>query len=92
MLRYLLLALPFSAFSQETIPKKANTIEVSGVTFKEVAMGLLDANYTLEKVDSNFQTIKTEFKNGTNKNKWMKLRILVRMKDSIAIIVDSCPC
>jgi hypothetical protein len=78
--------LPLFSFSQENIPKKANTIEVNGVSFRELANQLLDANFNLERVDSSFQTIKTEFKSGTGKSKWMKLRLLARVKDSTAII------
>lgn len=86
MLKYLFLLFPIVALFQQSIPKKANTIEVKGVSFKEVANGLLDAGYSFEKVDSNFQTIKTEFKEGTGKNKWMKLRLITRVKDSTVII------
>ena len=86
MLKYIFLLLPFWGVSQNEIPKKANTIELQGVFFKEIANGLLDAGYTFEKVDSNFYTIRTEFKNGTGKNKWMKCRLLIRVKDSTAII------
>ncbi len=78
------LIIPITTFSQEIIPKKSNTIEVSGVTFKEVANTLLDFGYSFDKIDSNYQTIKTDFKEGTGKNNWMKLRIIVRVKDSIA--------
>ena len=85
MFKYLFfLFIPVVAISQEKIPKKSNTIEVSGVTFKEVANTLLDFGYTFDKIDSNYQTIKTDFKQGAGKNKWMKLRIVVRVKDSIA--------
>jgi hypothetical protein len=85
MFKYLFfLFIPLTAISQEKIPKKSNTIEVSGVTFKEVVNTLLDFGYTFDKIDSNYQTIKTDFKQGAGKNKWMKLRILVRVKDSIA--------
>ena len=86
MFKYLFfLFIPLTAISQEKIPKKSNTIEVSGVTFKEVANTLLDLGFTFDKIDSNYQTIKTDFKQGTGKNKWMKFRIMVRVKDSIAI-------
>lgn len=86
MLKYFFLLLPIFAISQEKIPKKTNTIEVKGISFNEAANGLLDAGYIFEKIDSNFNTIKTEFKEGMGKNKWMKLRILVRIKDSTAIV------
>lgn len=86
MLKYIFLFFPIASLSQQAIPKKTNTIEVKGVSFREVANSLLDAGYTLEKTDSNFQTIKTDFKDGTGKNKWMKLRLITRIKDSTAII------
>lgn len=85
-MKYLFLLIPLFSFSQKEIPKKANTITIVGVVFKEAANSLLDAGYTFEKVDSNFQTIKTEFKEGTGKNKWMRLRLYVRIKDSSAIV------
>ena len=86
MLKYIFLLFPLFALSQQKIPKKTNTIEVKGVSFKEVANSLLDAGYAFEKTDSNFQTIKTEFKDGVGKNKWMKLRLMTRVKDSTATI------
>ena len=67
-------------------PKGANTIRVSDVTFRDVAKKLLDAGYTFDKIDSNFQTVKTEFRKGFGKNEWMKIRFFIRMKDSSAII------
>lgn len=79
----LCLLIPCLCISQ---PKGTNTIKIIGVTFNQVVNGLLDAAYTLEKIDSNYQTIKTEFRDGTGKNKWMKLRLLIRVKDSVAII------
>ena len=42
--------------------------------------------YSFEKIDSNYQRIKTEFKTDEGKNKWMKLRLFIRVKDSTAII------
>jgi hypothetical protein len=78
--------LPILVNSQDKIPKKANTIEISGVAFRQVADALLDAGFTFEKIDSNFLTIKTDFKEGTGKNKWMKLRLLTRVKDSAVFI------
>ena len=43
-----------------------------------------EINFTFDKIDSNYQTIKTDFKEGAGKNKWMKLRLNVRVKDSVA--------
>jgi len=80
----ILFVVPLSLFSQE-IPKGANTIEVRGVSFKEVAKALLEGGYTFEKVDSNFQSIETGFKQ-SKKNKKMEMSLYVRIKDSAAII------
>lgn len=82
----ILLLFPLFSFSQSKIEKGTNTINVIGITFKQAAESLLDAGFYIEKTDSIFQTIKTEFKTGTGKNKWMKLRLFVRVKDSTAII------
>lgn len=81
-----LIFLPFLVRSQDRIPKKTNTIEVLGVTFKECADALLNAGFTFDKVDSNFNTIRTDFKAGTGKNKWIKFRLLTRVKDSTLLI------
>jgi hypothetical protein len=86
VLSLLFILLPFLGQSQDKIPKKTNTIEIVGVSFKEVANALLDAGFTFEKIDSNFLTIKTDFKEGTGKNKWMKLRLMTRVKDSTLFI------
>ncbi|HEY0750045.1 MAG TPA: hypothetical protein VGD26_02750, partial [Chitinophagaceae bacterium] len=77
MWKIFFLLIPIFGLSQEKIPKNANAIEVKGVSFRQVADGLLDAGYTLERTDSSFQTIKTEFKTGIGKNKWMKLRLMI---------------
>lgn len=79
----LFLIVPFSMAAQ---PKKTNTIEIEGVSFSEVANALMDAGFTLEKVDSNFQTIRTDFKEGSGKTKWMKVRYNARVKDSNVIL------
>jgi hypothetical protein len=86
MIKYIFLLLPLFGISQVKIPNKTNEIIVSGVTFKEVANGLLDAGFSIEKVDSNFNTIKTEFIEGSGKTKYLKLRLMIRVKDSTAII------
>ena len=66
-----------SAFCQEP-PKDASKIEVAGVTFREVVNNLLDQNYYIDKIDSNYQTVKTEAHNS--------LIIYARVKDSTAIL------
>jgi hypothetical protein len=62
-------------------PKGANTIKITGVTFRQVANALLDAGYSFEKIDSNFQTIRTEYK--AFQNYIPRLRFEIRVKDSI---------
>lgn len=86
MIKYIFLFFPLFAISQVKTPKKANGIQLSGVSFKEIANGLLDAGYTFDKIDSNFHTIKTEFKEGKGKTKYLKLRFMIRVKDSTAEI------
>lgn len=81
----LFILIPFISFSQK-IPKHTNTIKIHDVTFQEVANKLLDAGYTFDKIDSNYKTVKTDFKDGTGKNKNMKIRLMLRIKDSSAII------
>jgi hypothetical protein len=66
--------------------KGDNTIIVKGVGFDQVCQMLLDKGFVIEKKDSDLQTVKTEFKTGTGKNKWMKHLMNIRVKDSIATI------
>lgn len=76
--------LPCALFNQD-IPKGTNTIKVNGVTFRQVADGLLDAGYSFEKIDSNFQTIKTEFRQSKSVST-MQIALYARVKDSSLII------
>lgn len=78
--------LPVFAHTQD-IPKGANLIKVSGVTFRDAAMSLLDAGFSFEKVDSNFQTLKTEWKD--IKGYSPKIKFEIRVKDSTLIIKGS---
>lgn len=79
----LFLFAPLIAISQS---KGDNTIVVKGVGFLQVCNALLDAGYIIDKKDDGLQTVKTEFKTGKDKNKWMNLLLNVRIKDSSAII------
>lgn len=72
-----------NSYSQQ---KGDNTIVVKNVGFVEMCNALLDAGYVIEKKDVDLQTVKTEFKEGAGKNKWMKLLLIARIKDSTAII------
>lgn len=83
-MKWLLLVLMLICYTvnAQDIPKGANAIIVKGVTFKEVVNRLLDSNYTIAKIDSNFLTVETAptaVHVGT-------MIIRARIKDSIAII------
>ncbi len=85
---YIFLLCPFFLRSQE-IPKKSNTITVTGVSFKQCVTGLLDAGFMIDKIDSNYMTVRTTFipaklKNG--KDSECEMSIDVRVKDSVATI------
>lgn len=82
----LLLVFTLSSINSYSQQKKDNTITVKGVGFMQVCNALMDAGFTIEKKDNELQTAKTEFKDGTGKAKLCKLRLLVRVKDSTAII------
>lgn len=66
--------------------KKDNTITIKGVTFFEAVERLMDAGFTIEKSDSVFKTIRTDWKTGKGKTEWMKERYLIRIKDSTAFL------
>lgn len=78
-----ILLVPILAYSQG---KGDNTVIVKGVGFLQVCNALLDAGFIIDKKDDGLQTAKTEFKTGKGKNKWMKLLLTVRVKDSSVII------
>ena len=69
--------------------KGDNTIKVQEVGFTQVCNALLDSGFVIDKKDDDLQTVKTEFRDGTGKNKWMKLLLSIRVKDSVAIITGS---
>jgi hypothetical protein len=73
----------------QQIPRKANVIKVSQVTFKQVAMSLLDAGYLFQKIDSNYNTITTEPKEYSRKVGGM-IQLNIRVKDSTVIISGYC--
>jgi hypothetical protein len=89
-MKRLLFALAFVSCSvaySQSIPKDANTIIVRGVTFKEVVNRLLDSNYTIDKIDSNYQTIQTAYRL-TGKGV-VKMSLRIRAKDSTAFIAGT---
>lgn len=81
---YVALALSLTTYSQTPIPKGANTIEVIGVTFKEVGTKILEAGYSIDKIDSNFQTFRTEWKYFSKY--FLSIKLDIWVKDSTAII------
>lgn len=85
-MRAILSILFFCSLCASGQKKGDNAMVVKGVSLNESVHALLDAGFVLEKTDSNFQTITTDFKDGTGKNKWMKYRLHIRIKDSKAII------
>lgn len=66
--------------------KGDNTIQVKEVSFDVACDNLLNQGFLIDKKDMDLQTVKTEFKSGSGKNKWMKFLLTVRVKDSTAII------
>jgi hypothetical protein len=86
-MKYLLgLLLIISTTIKAQIPKNANAIEVQGVTFREVVSRLLDSNYTIAKIDSNYQTAETAPKYWNNP---YTMVVKVRVKDSTATITGT---
>lgn len=65
-------------------PKGANVIKVTGVSFKQVAQALVDNGFFFEKIDSNYQVIKTDYKEV--KGYVMTIQLEVRIKDSTATL------
>lgn len=65
--------------------KKDNTITAHPVEFKQIVNTLLDAGYVIDKIDSNYYTIKTEYKKLCS-NCLPKVSFDIRVKDSSAII------
>lgn len=84
LLTFLVITFPHNPASAQQ--KKDNTIRVKGVDFLQVCNVLLDAGYVIEKKDNDLQTVKTEFRPGKDKNRYMNLCLIIRVKDSVAII------
>src|SRR5665647_306091 len=78
----ILLLLPCFAIAQN---KNDNTIIAKGVTFKQVVNTLLDADYRIDKIDSNYYTIKTEYKKLCTEC-LPEIMFDIRVKDSAATI------
>lgn len=63
-------------------PKGTNVIKITGVAFREVAQRLVDSGFFFQKIDSNYQILRTEFKEVNRYN----VSYEVRVKDSVATI------
>ena len=85
-MKYKILILILSPLLMQAQEKKDNLIKVKGVSFSVVVNKLLDEGWNIMKIDSNYQTVTTDFRDGRDKTKWMKLRYYVRVKDSTAFI------
>ena len=85
---FLFFLFPSFVFAQE--PKKGdNTIITTGIDFRHAVNELMDEGYTIEKIDSNFKTARTEFINcplKTGKASMVNISISIRIKDSSCII------
>jgi hypothetical protein len=81
-----LLSMLLLACSTLHAQQNSNAIEVAGVSFREVVSRLLDSNYTIAKIDSNFQTVETapKYWKGT-----YTMILKARVKDSAAIITGT---
>ena len=73
-----------SIFAQD-IPKNANVIIVKGTTFDKVVNSLLDSSFVIDKMDKEYQTLKTEYKK-LRKGFVPEIMLNVRIKDSTATI------
>jgi len=78
--------IPASLFAQT---KGDNTIIIKKISFADVVNGLLDNGYTIQKLDSNYKTVTTDFINcpmDNGKPSTFNISIYVRVKDSTAFI------
>lgn len=64
---------------------KENTIIAAGVTFRQAVNVLLDNGYIIDKLDSNFYTIKTEYKKFCP-DCLPQILLNIRIKDTFAVI------
>lgn len=73
------------AYSQDIIPKKANTIIVKDVSFNEIVNRLLDSGFIINLMDKEYQFVKTEYKK-VCLDCVPSVMYNIRIKDSAAII------
>lgn len=85
---FALLLSPIISLCQDP-PKKCSVIKVTPVSFRHAVNSLLDLGYSIEKIDSNFLTVRTEPKN-YSKTKGGMVQIEIRVKDSSVIITGYC--
>jgi hypothetical protein len=80
--------LSLNGITQDTIPRKASVILVHGVAFKEVVNHLLDKNYLIDKIDSNYNTLQTQ---PANYDRTLnKIVFNLRVKDSVLYVTALC--
>ena len=72
----------------QDIPKNATTIIVKGVAFNNIVNCLLDSGFVVDKMDKEYQTLKTEYKK-LCKDCIPEILFNVRVKDSIATITGN---
>lgn len=78
----LIMFLPFATMAQN---KNDNTITAIGVGFKQVVNALLDAGFQIQKLDTTYSTIRTEYKKLCS-NCEPDYLLDIRVKDSAATI------
>lgn len=81
----LILLLPVFAFSQP--PKNANTITITGLSYKETADKLLDAGYFIDKSDPELGTLITFPVGLKDLNAYTTLRC--RIKDNVLTLTGT---
>ena len=70
----------------QNIPKGTKTIIVKNTSFKQIVNRLRDNGYSIKKLDSNLQTVRTGFLDYNSKSGLLGLSISVHVKDSMAFI------
>lgn len=69
----------------QEIPKNTTTIIVKGVAFDKVVNCLLDSGFVIDKIDKEYQTLKTEYRK-LCKDCIPEILFNVRVKDSVVTI------
>ncbi len=79
---FLILFLPLLCISQN---RNDNLIVSKGIGFNQIVEILLDNGYNIDKIDSNYKTLKTEYKKLCS-DCIPEIMLEVRVKDSIAFM------